>query len=357
MKSDKTIVLTGGGTAGHVMVHVAILPELLKNFSQVHYIGTNSIEQKIMSDKNVVFHEIKATKFTRGFTCKNFLLPFKLLKSINDCKNILKKIKPNVIFSKGGFVSLPVVIAGHKLGIPIVSHESDFSFGLANKIILKKCNKMCLTFCNTSKNKKCVCTGLPLRKNLKNGNPFFVKCLAKFNCELPNLLIFGGSLGSKIINKTIKNCVKELTKMFNVVHIVGKNNLEKKLNFLNDYNIENYYQIEYANNMPDFFAWCDYILSRAGANTIFENLELKKPMLLIPLSKKGSRGDQIQNAKYFEKLGYAKVLLEENLSETLLILNLKKIVQEKNLFLQNFNNIKSNNSNENVLNVILEQSN
>lgn len=344
------IVLTGGGTAGHVMPNIALLPELRKHFSSIHYIGTNGIEKNIVSEyDNIKYHEISAVKFVRSLTPKNLLIPYKLFKSVKDCKAILKQIRPDVVFSKGGFVSIPVVIAAHKLGIPVISHESDKSMGLANKIILRYSKKMCLSFRETSNNKKCVYTGSPIRDSIFNGNKMKVMQQAIFDTKKNTLLFMGGSLGSKVINKALIDSLPELIKKYNVIHICGKNNTI-------DLDYKNYLQVEYTNNIEDYFAFADYVVCRSGANTIFELLALNKPMLLIPLSKKQSRGDQIENAKLFESYGYAHILEEENLNRKNLLTAIDKLVKNKNNLIKDMKRYKIVNSNKKITDIILSNS-
>ncbi|MEG1500023.1 MAG: undecaprenyldiphospho-muramoylpentapeptide beta-N-acetylglucosaminyltransferase [Clostridia bacterium] len=312
----KTIILTGGGTAGHVMPNVALLPSLRKEFKKIYYIGTEKgIESSIIKkEKDVVFIPIKASKLIRKFTLKNLMLPLKLLSSICECKKILKELKPSAIFSKGGYASVPVVIAAKKLKIPVVSHESDLSMGLANKIIYRYCKSMCTSFLETSKGKnKCVCTGSPIRESLLHGQKS--KVLNKFNQnkKLKTILFFGGSLGAGKINEVVFSSLDDLTKKYNVLHITGKKNMRQTKCY------KNYFQTEFANNIEDFFDACDLAVCRSGSNSIFELLALKKRMLLIPLPKEESRGDQIENAFYFKKKGYADVLEQKNLSKENLI--------------------------------------
>lgn len=345
----KKILLTGGGTAGHIMPHIALLPELKKHFKQIDYIGTNGLEKSIISKyPEIKFHEIKAVKLIRKLTPKNLLIPFKLLSSIKKCKKILKEIRPDVIFSKGGFVSIPVVIAGHQLGIPIVSHESDISIGLANKIILKYCNAMCLSFKETSKHKKCKYTGSPIRQSLYKGNEKNIIPKANFEPSKTNILFLGGSLGAKAINEFIFNNIDNLSEKYNICHIVGKNNtkLIKK---------DNYYQIEFAENIEDFFAFADIVICRSGANTIFELLALTKPMILIPLPKSQSRGDQIANAKSFKENGYAELIEQENLSLNSLIKTIDKVKNNRVDIVNKMKTAKIKDANESILRVILEQ--
>ncbi len=341
----KKIVLTGGGTAGHIYPTLAVKEHLGEEY-EVHYIGGNGMEKDIISkEKDIIFHEIKAVKLERKLTLKNLLIPFKLLKSIHDAKKILKEINPNVIFSKGGFVSVPTVIAGKQLGIPIASHESDLSFGLANKIILKKCDVMCCAFRDTTKNKKCIFTGQPIRKKVFAGNKTKIYNMASFDKQLPNLLIIGGSLGAKFINEKIWQNLDILTKQFNIVHIAGKQANET-------HEHKNYLQVNYAENIGDYYAFADYAISRAGSGVINELLALRIPALLIPLSKACSRGDQIENAKLFQKLGIADMIQEEEFNNDKLILKLNNLIKNRQKIEKNMNLTQNFNASEEIAKIL-----
>lgn len=317
----KKIVLTGGGTAGHIYPALAVAERLGSDY-EIHFVGGSGMEKNILAkEKNIQFHEIRTVKLQRKMTPKNLLIPIKLYAAISDAKKLLKKLQPNVVFSKGGFVSVPTVIAAKKLGIPVVSHESDLTFGLANKIILKRCNYMCTSFMETAKgNPKCVYTGQPIRKKVLTGDGYRVRSLGKFSTNLPNLLVIGGSLGAKYINEKVWNNLDKITKKFNVVHVTGKQATVMHTH-------ENYLQVDYAENIGDFYAWSDYILSRAGSGAINEFLALRKPALLIPLSKKCSRGDQIDNAKLFTKLQIATMIEEENCDDIMFMVKLERLIE------------------------------
>lgn len=310
------IVLTGGGSAGHVTPNIALLPYLKKQFKTISYIGSkDGIEKQLIEKQKIPYYSITTCKLVRSFNLKNFLLPLKLLKGIVEAKKILKKLKPNIIFSKGGFVSVPVVIAAHQLKIPIIAHESDYSLGLANKIIYNFCNIMCFTFNNVpSKYKsKSIVTGSPIRQDIISKNKI------NFKNNKKTILIMGGSLGAKAINELIFNNIDQLLNKYNIIHIVGKNNLNNELKTKN-----NYIQFEYTNNIGELFNSCNIVISRAGSNTIFELLALNKPMILIPLPKTSSRGDQIENAKYFKINNYANVIYQENLTINILLNTIEK---------------------------------
>ena len=284
----KTIVLAGGGTAGHIMPHINLKPSLDKHFDKIVYIGTTGgMEKKIINQHGgFVYHEINAPKFNRQSIFKNFLLPFKFAKSVRQAKTILKNEKPNIVFSKGGYGALPVVVAAKKLKIPVVAHESDLSLGLANKISKKYATCICTSFEKTAKQvgKKGVFTGSPTNTTTKQ---------VDIKTTKPVLLITGGSLGALAINKAVWPIAESLSKKFYVIHQVGKGKTNKKICFAD------YHQIEFAINMQEIINRADLVVSRAGSNTIFELALAQKPMLLVPLPKGASRGDQVDNAKYF----------------------------------------------------------
>ncbi|MBE7082811.1 MAG: undecaprenyldiphospho-muramoylpentapeptide beta-N-acetylglucosaminyltransferase [Clostridiales bacterium] len=346
----KTIVLTGGGTAGHIMPNLALLPLLQKQFDQIFYLGAKeSMEEKIIKNyKNITFVAIPTTKLMRKLTIKNMAIPFKLISSICKTKKILKEIKPNVIFCKGGFVSVPVAIAGKRLHIPVISHESDLSMGLANKIILRFAKTLCVSFKNTCHiSKKCIYTGSPIREQIFKGNKNSIITKFKFNQSKPTVLFFGGSLGSKNINNLVEKSLEELTLKYNVLHITGKNN---KTNLKCD----GYYAVEFAEKIEDFFALADIVVCRGGANSLFELLALKKPMLIIPLSKAESRGDQIENAEYFKKMGYAYVMQEHEMSTQKLLENLHNLNQNINKIKTAMSNDTAVDANNKIVEIIVK---
>ena len=339
MKTFDCIVLTGGGTAGHVTVNLALQNSLKKHFKKIVYVGSKNGIEKNLVQKNTCYEykSISTVKFDRKHPLKIFSLPFKLLKCVNEAKKLLKKINPNVIFSKGGYVGLPVVIAGKHLGIPVICHESDFSLGLANRIAKHYASVICTNFKQTANQdkQKCIYTGSPLK--LKNENNTISKQkLGVTTSTKPVLLVTGGSLGAKAINNFVFNNLPELTKTFYVIHLVGKNNLNKEIKL-------NYYkQIEFSNDMPTILNASDYAISRAGANTVVELLSNKVLTIFVPLPKGVSRGDQIENAKYFESKNMAKVVLQEDLT----IENIKKSL---NYLQNNMQKIKHNIENENIV--------
>ena len=341
----KKIVLTGGGTAGHITPHLALLPSLKKDFD-CYYIGSkNSMEQKMMSDL-MPFYSVETAKLKRKFALSNLLIPFKLIRGICQAKKLLKKIKPNIVFSKGGFVAVPVVIASHMLKIPVITHESDYSLGLANKLIKNKCKFVCTSFDITAKNlKNGIFTGSPVRETIYHGNKNNIINKYDFDKNKPNLLFIGGSLGSQNINNCVYSGLDELTKKYNVLQIVGKNNINSTKK------AKNYAQIEFLEKVEDAFDFADIVITRGGANVLFELLAIKKPMLIIPLDTRESRGDQILNANYFKDKGYANVLLEDDLTSKSLLKNIEKTIIDSNKLKQNMNS-KSINGTEKILELI-----
>lgn len=338
----KKIVLTGGGTAGHVYPALAVA-ENLKD-CELHYIGGEGIEKEILSNyKNITYHTIPTVKFERKLTLKNLLIPIKLAKSIKCAKKILNQINPDVIFSKGGFVAVPVAIAGKRENFSIISHESDLTFGLANKLILRCCNVMCTSFKTTAKqNKKCVYTGQPIRSKIFKGRKLNI-----FKNNKPCILVLGGSLGAKAINELIINNLDALTENFNILHICGKKNFKEIKH-------DGYKAVAYAENIEDFYATADIVISRAGSGVINELLALEKPMLLIPLPKANSRGDQIENANLFEKEGFAEVLKSEDCSYENLENKIKKLIKNKEKIITKMKKTAKNDAASQISKLLLE---
>lgn len=351
----KKIALTGGGTAGHINPNLALVPELKKRGFDVVYIGSNSgMDKKIVEKRGIPFFGITADKLRRYLDFKNLMMPFNVLKGINEAKKILKENKVDIVFSKGGFVAVPVVIAANKLKIPIVSHEADFTPGLANKIAIPLSVKVCCNFYETTKylKGKGVWTGCPIRSEILNGDKQKGLDILNFKNNKPIIFVTGGSLGSKYINDLIRNNIEKITKDFNVIHSCGKDKLD------NSINVEGYQQFELLTyDLPDVYAATDYVISRAGANVIFELLALKKPNLLIPLSLRASRGDQILNAKSFLDKNYSLVLLEEDQDKNpdLFFKKLKELVDRKDDMIKTMSNATENDAINNICNLIEEQ--
>lgn len=315
----KKIVMTGGGTAGHVTPNIALFPALKETGYEIYYIGSyDGIEKELIEAQSIPYYGISSGKLRRYHSWKNFSDPFKVCKGFFESLRILGKIKPNIVFSKGGFVSVPVVFAAKIKKIPVIIHESDLTPGLANKLAIPAATKVCCNFPETLPHlpeKKAVLTGSPIRRELLCGKKTEAMHFCRFSKDLPVLMIMGGSIGSVYINNAVRGCLDELLKNYQIIHLCGKGNLEKELRHR-----EGYAQYEYiSENLPDLFAAADIVVARAGANSICELLALHKPNILIPLGKKASRGDQILNAESFEKQGFSYVLEEEKVtSETLL---------------------------------------
>ncbi len=314
----KKIVLTGGGTAGHVTPNIALLPGLIEEGYEIHYIGSyEGIEKKLISDFDIKYYGIATGKFRRYFDLKNFSDPFRVLKGYREARKIMKNIKPDVVFSKGGFVAVPVVKAAGSLRIPCVIHESDMTPGLANRLCISTASKICCNFPETvasMPSDKAVLTGSPIRKELSEGSAEAGRNKCGFNDSKPVLMVIGGSQGAMSVNQTVRESLPRLLERFQVVHLCGKDKVDNLM-----LNVEGYKQFEYIKDeLKDIFAMADIVISRAGANAICEILELNKPNVLIPLSS-GSRGDQILNANSFEEQGYSVVIREEALDPSNLI--------------------------------------
>lgn len=321
----KKIIMTGGGTAGHVTPNIALMPALKEAGFDIEYIGSiNGMEKGLIEATGTPYHGISSGKLRRYFDWKNFSDPFRVLKGYGQAVSLMKKIKPDVVFSKGGFVSVPVVLAAKHCHIPAIIHESDITPGLANKIAIKGAKKVCCNFPETMKYlpaDKAVLTGSPIRRELFSGNSENAIRLCNFkDHSKPVLLIIGGSLGSKIVNEAVRKVLPELLEKFYVIHLCGNGNLDNSLS-----GTIGYAQFEYASSeLTDMFALADMAISRAGANSICELLALHKPNILIPLSAAASRGDQVLNANSFKKQGFSYVLEEEHLTAESLL----KAVQE-----------------------------
>lgn len=331
----KHIVLTGGGTAGHVTPNIALIPKLQEAGYKISYIGSyEGIEKKLIQELGIPYYGISSGKLRRYFDLKNFSDPFRVLKGFAQARKLLKELKPDVVFSKGGFVTVPVVIAAKKCHIPALIHESDMTPGLANKLCLSSASKICCNFPETVKNlpeNKAVLTGTPIRQELMNGDKDAALKFCGFTSDKPVLMVIGGSLGAASVNENIRKILPELLKEFQVIHLCGKGKMDTSLN-----GTTGYVQYEYIKEeLPDLFALADIVISRAGANAICEIKELKKPNLLIPLSAKASRGDQILNARSFEKQGFSMVLEEEEITETTLLDTIHKLYENRQTYIEN----------------------
>lgn len=351
---SKKIVFTGGGSAGHVMPNSALFPQLLDEGYELQYIGTSDgIEKKLMADKPLItYHEISAGKLRRYFSLKTFKMPFEVIKGIFEAKRIIRKVKPDIVFSKGGYVSVPVVIAARMCRVGVVTHESDYTPGLANKINAHFADKICVTFEDTLKftGKKGIHTGTPIRPDLYEGNKQRGLEFLGFDGVKPILLIMGGSLGAAAINTAVREALDSLTRTFDIVHICGAGKVDESIN--NDC----YRQYEFiSKELSDVFAATDVVISRAGANAVFELLALCKPMLLIPLPLSASRGDQIQNAGYFSRKGYAMVLEQERLSASTLLDSVNDLYDRRLSFISTMSAESTADGTDEVLDVIRAQ--
>lgn len=318
LNSNKKIVLTGGGTAGHVTPNIALIPHLQEAGFEISYIGSyDGIEKKLIADFDIPYYGIATGKFRRYLDIKNLTDPFRVIKGLAEARKYLKQIQPDVVFSKGGFVSVPVVRAAASLKIPCIIHESDMTPGLANKLCIPVAKRVCCNFPETYNmlpRDKAVLTGSPIREELTKGDKIAAFNLCGFSANKPVILVIGGSLGAASVNKAVREALPKLLKDFQIVHICGKDKIDNALQ-----NMDGYVQFEYVKSeLKDLFAMADIVISRAGANSICEILALRKPNLLIPLSASSSRGDQILNAKSFESQGFSMVIDDDLLTADLL---------------------------------------
>ncbi len=329
----KRIVLTGGGTAGHVTPNIALMPTLKEKGYEIHYIGSyEGIEKQLIEKEHIPYYGIASGKLRRYFDWQNFTDPFRVIHGYTQSLRLLRKLRPSVVFSKGGFVSVPVVRAAHRLGIPVIIHESDMTPGLANKLAFSAASKVCCNFPETVKylpEGKAVLSGSPIRRELLSGDRAKGLSFSGFDTSRPVLLIIGGSLGSVAVNTAIRRILPELLSSFQICHLCGKGNLDTSLN-----GTKGYVQYEYiSDELPDLFAMANVVVSRAGANAICELLALRKPALLIPLSAAASRGDQILNAHSFEKQGFSKVLEEEKITDECLLNTIRDLYAQRDEYI------------------------
>lgn len=346
----KKIVMTGGGTAGHVTPNIALFPRLKEMGYDIHYIGSyTGIEKQLIEDQGIKYYGISSGKLRRYFDPKNFSDPAKVVKGYFQAKQLLNKIKPDIVFSKGGFVAVPVVLAAKHSKIPVIIHESDITPGLANKLAIPSASKVCCNFPETLKHlpdDKAVLTGSPIRQELFSGSRDKALSFTGLTGDKPVLLIMGGSTGSRFINETIRRQLPTILKTYDVIHLCGKDNLDPTLN-----QQSGYMQYEYiSQELPDLLALADLVISRAGANAICELLALKKPNILIPLSASASRGDQILNAKSFEKQGFSYVLDEDTLTDQQLLDAISTVGRKKSQYI----NAMTDSKQMNPINTILE---
>lgn len=352
----KRIILTGGGTAGHVTPNIALLPRLKELGYDIQYIGSyTGIEKELIEPFGIPYHGISSGKLRRYFSVQNFTDPFRVLKGFREAHKLIRQLKPDVIFSKGGFVSVPVVLAGKRCKVPVIIHESDMTPGLANKIAIPSAAKVCCNFPETLKSLpegKAVLTGSPIRQELLSGNKIAAMDMCHFTSDKPVILVIGGSLGAVAVNNAVREALPELLKDFQIIHLCGKGKMDESLK-----DVEGYCQFEYIKNeLRNLFALADIVISRAGANAICELLALHKPNLLIPLSANASRGDQILNARSFERQGFSLVLEEEQLTKDTLLAAVKNLYENRTTFINSMKNSGQQDSIGTIIKLIEEVS-
>lgn len=352
----KHIILTGGGTAGHVTPNIAMIPRLREMGYRISYIGSyDGIEKKLIEELGIPYYGISSGKLRRYFDLKNFTDPFRVLKGFHEAHRLIKQLKPNIVFSKGGFVTVPVVIAAKRDHVPAIIHESDMTSGLANKICIPFATRVCCNFPETLlqlPEGKAVVTGTPIRQELLSGSPDKALSFTGLTADKPTLMIIGGSLGAAAINDAIRRILPELLQKFQVVHLCGRGKLDESKK-----EMAGYVQYEYIEQeLPDLFALADMVVSRAGANAICELQALKKPHLLIPLSAKASRGDQILNARSFEKQGFSMVLEEDKLTDAILLKAILTLYQNRDTYIRAMENAPQKNSLQIILDLIARHS-
>ncbi len=321
----RNLILTGGGTAGHCSPCLALLPMLEKHFDNIYYIGSkNGIEKDIVAKTRIKYFSIPTVKLRRSLSPKNLTIPFTLTGGIISAQKLLKQLDATVVFSKGGYVALPVAIAAGLMRLPLVLHESDLTMGLANKISARFAREILTTFPQTAQETpKALWTGSPINPSLFGATRQEGRDRYGFASQKPVLLVMGGSSGSMAINREIRALLQKLTQKYNVLHLCGRGNIKREIN------INGYVQLEFETEMKYAYAVADIAISRAGSNAIFELIAMKIPALLIPLPKAESRGDQIENADYFTRQGMFKTLLQEELTPQKLIDNIDYIYKNR----------------------------
>ena len=349
---SKKIVMTGGGTAGHVTPNIALFPALRAEGYEIHYIGSfDGIEKKLIEDFDVPYYGISTGKFRRYFDPKNFSDPFRVMKGFFEARKILKHIKPDIVFSKGGFVSVPVVRAAASLKIPCIIHESDMTPGLANKLCIPVSRKICCNFPETFDMlppEKAVLTGSPIREELSTGNKEAGLAFCGFNHEKPVIMVMGGSQGAAAVNQAIRDALPKLLEKYQVVHLCGKDKMDNLL-----LTVPGYKQFEYIKEeMKDLLAMADLVISRSGANAISEILALRKPNILIPLSS--GRGDQLLNADSYEAQGFSIVINEDDLTTKVLLQKVEELWQNKETYVKTMSESKQRDAIGQIMGLIEE---
>lgn len=348
----KKVLLTGGGTAGHVTPNIALMPYLEDLGFEISYMGSyTGIEKSLIEELGIPYTGIDSGKLRRYLSLQNLKDPFHVLRGFQEAERYMKKDRPDVVFSKGGFVAVPVVYAAHKEKIPVVIHESDLSPGLANKLCIGKADIICYSFPETQpllKNaKKAVCTGLPVRDELLAGDREKALAFCGFSGDKPILMTIGGSLGSVRVNEAVRSALPKLLEKFNIIHLCGKGKVDESISF------PGYVQYEYINEeLPDLYAAADVLISRAGSNVIHEIVSLKKPSILIPLDLNASRGDQIENAQSFKKQGFCEVLREADLTDDSLYETVNSVYENRASYIKAMENSHQANSAKTISGII-----
>ena len=324
---SKKIIFTGGGSAGHVTPNLALIEKFLQEKWEINYIGSQTgIEKELITKLGIPYYGIATGKLRRYFSWQNFLDPFKIIYGVIQAFILCFKLKPEVIFSKGGFVSFPVVVAAWIYRIPIIIHESDLTIGLANKLSFLFATKICVTFPDTAlqvKNReKVVITGIPIRKDFLNGNAKLGREICGFTSDKKIILVFGGSLGADQINQVVRQLLPDILDSFQIVHVCGKGKVDASCNY------PGYKQFEYLHEeFTHILAASNLVIARSGANTVYELIALRKPNILLPLGESASRGDQILNAKYCVDKGFSQMILQEQLTAKVLLEKIKVVEQ------------------------------
>ncbi|TCZ79903.1 undecaprenyldiphospho-muramoylpentapeptide beta-N-acetylglucosaminyltransferase [Paenibacillus albiflavus] len=348
----RTIVMTGGGSAGHVTVNLALIPHFSKDGWDIHYIGSyEGIERQLISRLDKVhYHAISTGKLRRYLDWNHLKDPFKVIKGCYQAYRLIRKIKPDVIFSKGGFVAVPVVVAGWLNKIPVIMHESDLTPGLANRISFPLAEKLCVTFPETVEqlaSPKAVYVGAIVREEIMHGDREQGMRFSQMQRVKPIIMVMGGSLGASSINQAVRTHLHTLLQRYQIIHICGKGNLDPS------HDAACYKQYEYVNEeLADLLAITDIMISRAGSNSIFEFVSLHKPMLLIPLPKESSRGDQILNAESFAKAGYCEVLADNQLSGDLFVKTIDKLYDNRFTYIQEMKKYNADNNLNKLISII-----
>lgn len=351
----KVIVFTGGGTAGHVTPNIALIEKFHESGWNIHYIGSrDGIEKNIISNIPFAFYyAIHCDKIRRYFSWRHFLAPYRIMLGLFQSFFILRRIRPSIIFSKGGYVSFPVCVAAKLLGISVIVHESDLSPGLANQVsfpfarlIFVSMEKTVESFKNP---KNVIVSGSPVRSSFAKASKDKGLRLLDFAEEKPILLVFGGGLGSEFLNKAVHDLLPKIHKDYNIVHLTGKDKSDTSLNG----QYENYRQFEYLHDeFADVLAASDFVIARAGANSIYEVMLMEKPAILVPLSLAASRGDQMQNALYFQSVGAAIVMKEEELSAEFVMIRLIFLQRHKENIIENIKKLNLKNGTEEIFRLI-----